>query len=339
LEKVVGSDRPAQKASTLGGARLGAAARAAGTSQIAGPLVALVVAVTVFSLSTSTFWNAGNLSLILQQSEVVGMLALGQTLIVLTGGIDLANGAIMVLGTVVIGRYALHGSALGALALGVVVCAAVGAVSGGIVSRLKLPPFIVTLGLLTMVAAGARLYTHAQTYPVTSQLLTWLGSGPVVGGATITYGVLLWLLVTAVLGYLLSSTAWGVRVYAVGDNSAAARLSGVKVQRVVFSVYVVAAIVYAIAAWAALGRTPSADPSAYQTANLDSITAVVIGGTSLFGGRGGVVGTVIGVLIVSVLQNGLTQAGVDSLYQQEATGALIVAAVALDQLFRRRRTA
>jgi fructose transport system permease protein len=339
LEKVVGSGRPAQKAAPLGGGRLGAAARAAGTSQIAGPLVALVVAVTVFSLSTSTFWNAGNLSLILQQSEVVGMLALGQTLIVLTGGIDLANGAIMVLGTVVIGHYALHGSALVALALGVVVCAAVGAVSGGIVSRLKLPPFIVTLGLLTMVAAAARLYTHSQTYPVTSHLLTWLGSGPVVGGTTITYGVLLWLLVTAVLGYLLSSTAWGVRVYAVGDNSDAARLSGVKVQRVVFSVYVVAAIVYAIAAWAALGRTPSADPSAYQTANLDSITAVVIGGTSLFGGRGGVVGTVIGVLIVSVLQNGLTQAGVDSLYQQEATGALIVAAVALDQLFRRRRTA
>jgi fructose transport system permease protein len=128
-------------------------------------------------------------------------------------------------------------------------------------------------------------------------------------------------------------------VYTVGSSSDVARLTGVKVQRIVFSVYLLAAIVYAVAAWEALGRTPSADPSAYQTANLDSITAVVIGGTSLFGGRGGVVGTVIGALIVSVLQNGLTQAGIDSLYQQVATGALIVAAVALDQLFRRRRAA
>jgi fructose transport system permease protein len=339
LDKVVSNNRPGVQTPPRGAAHLGAVARTALTHQIAGPLVALVVAVTVFSLATSTFWNAGNLSLILQQSEVVGMLALGQTLIVLTAGIDLANGAIMVLGTVVIGRYALHGSPLVALALGAVVCTAVGAVSGGIVARWKLPPFIVTLGLLSMVAAGARLYTHSQSYPVMSHLLTWLGGGPVVSGTTITYGVLLWLLVTAVLGYMLSATAWGVRVYAVGNNSDAARLSGVKVQRVVFSVYVVAAFVYAVAAWEALGRTPSADPSAYQTANLDSITAVVIGGTSLFGGRGGVVGTVIGALIVSVLQNGLTQAGVDSLYQQEATGALIVAAVAVDQLFRRRRTA
>jgi fructose transport system permease protein len=312
-------------------------ARVALTSQLTGPLAALIVAILVFSVTTSTFWNTANFSLILQQSEVIGMLALGQTLIILTAGIDLANGAIMVLGTVVIARYAVHGSALVGLMIGLVVCMAAGALSGGLVARWKLPPFIVTLGLLTVLAAGARLYTASQSYPVTSSLLTWLGQGPTIGGTTITYGVMLWLAASCAVGYALTQTAWGVRVYAVGDNESAARLTGVKVQRVLFSVYVVAAMIYAIAAWEALGRTPSADPSAYQSANLDSITAVVIGGTSLFGGRGGVAGTLVGVLIVTVLQNGLTQAGIDSLYQQVATGALVIAAVAVDQLVRRRR--
>ncbi|MGC3956254.1 MAG: hypothetical protein QM804_18765 [Propionicimonas sp.] len=134
----------------------------------------------------------------------------------------------------------------------------------------------------------------------------------------------------------MSRTAWGTHVYAVGDSPNAAKLNGIKVDRVLLSVYVVAGVVYAIGAWLAMGRTPIADPSAYQTANLDSITAVVIGGTSLFGGRGGVVGTLVGTLIVVVLQNGLTQAGINSLYQQIATGALVVVAVLVDQIIRRK---
>ena len=114
------------------------------------------------------------------------------------------------------------------------------------------------------------------------------------------------------MGYALNETAWGVRVYAIGNSPNAARLNGVNVTRVVFSVYALAGVFYGFAAWQALGRTPIADPSGYQIANLDSITAVVIGGTSLFGGRGGVAGTFVGTLIVVALKNGLTQAGIDS---------------------------
>ncbi|HET6480774.1 MAG TPA: ABC transporter permease [Actinoplanes sp.] len=307
-------------------------------SQIAGPLAALVLAIVIFALTTSTFLNADNLSLIATQSVVVGTLALGQTLIILTAGIDLSNGAIMVLAAVVIGKLATDGNPLLALAAGTAVCLVLGGLNGVLISRFSLPPFIVTLGMLSVLSAVARLYTDSQSYPIDSDLLTVLNRGPTIGGVTITYGVFLWIALTAVLGYALTQTAWGTHVYAVGDNRAAAALTGIKVKRVLLSVYLTAAVVYAFAAWQALGRTPTADPSGYSTANLDSITAVVIGGTSLFGGRGGVVGTFIGALIVTVLANGLTQAGIDSLYQQVATGVLVVVAVAVDHFVRTRQT-
>jgi fructose transport system permease protein len=302
--------------------------------QVAGAAVALVVAIIVFTIGTDTFFTASNFSLMLQQSVVIGTLALGQTLVILTSGIDLANGAIMVLGTVVIAQVALDGNVIVGLLLGMVVCALGGALNGWISAYLKLPPFIVTLGTFTVLTAIARLMTNSQSISIERGVLTVLGQGFSVAGFTVTWGMLLWLAMTGLLTYVLSRTAWGTRVYAVGDAPAAAKLNGVNVRRVLFSVYVVAGLIYAVAAWQSLGRTPIADPSAYQTANLDSITAVVIGGTSLFGGRGGVVGTLVGTLIVVVLQNGLTQAGIDSLYQQVATGTLVIVAVLLDQLVR-----
>jgi fructose transport system permease protein len=303
---------------------------------IAGPLLALVVILIVFSVTTSTFLNPGNLSLIVQQSVVVGTLALGQTLIILVSGIDLANGAIMVLGTVVAGSYlAGGGDPLVAMLLGLVVCVAAASVNGLIVTRFRLPPFIATLGMFTILTAGARLYSQSRSFPINSDLVTILGSGPSIGNLDITYGSLLWVVLTLVLAYALHQTAWGVRLYAIGNSPSAARLNGVNVNGIIFSVYAVAGVFYAFAAWQALGRTPIADPSGYQIANLDSITAVVIGGTSLFGGRGGVFGTFIGALIVVVLKNGLTQAGIDSLYQQIATGFLVILAVGADQYLRR----
>lgn len=306
-------------------------------SQIAGPFLALLIACVVFSVTTRTFLRPENISLIFQQSVVVGTLAIGQTLVILTAGIDLANGAIAVLGMVVIAKFAVGGGdPVVAFLLGLVVCAACGAISGFFVSRIRLPPFIVTLGLLTILAAGARLYTHQTSYTVQPGFLTWLGNGFELGGAFVTYSTLLWLGLALAAHYALTQTAVGRHLFAVGDNSEAARLAGINVRRVLLGVYVLAGLVYAIGAWEALGRIPVADPSGYQTANLDSITAVVIGGTSLFGGRGGVIGTVIGTLIVAVLGNGLTQAGIDSLYQQVAIGMLVILAVAVDQLVRRR---
>ncbi|MDR3496893.1 MAG: ABC transporter permease [Ancalomicrobiaceae bacterium] len=306
---------------------------------VAGPLFALVVIKAVFSLTTTTFLNVGNLSLIFQQSVVIGTLALGQTLIILVAGIDLACAAIMVLATVVIGSVATEGNVALAFVLGAVACVAVAAINGIAVTRFRLPPFIATLGMLTIITAGARLYTNSRSYPISSDWLMLMGSGPASGLVTFSYGSMLWIGLTFLLSYALTQTAWGTHVYAVGSSPSAARLNGIYVDRVIFSVYALAGVFYFLAAWQALGRTPIADPSGYQAANLDSITAVVIGGSSLFGGRGGVAGTFVGTLIVTVLKNGLTQAGIDSLYQQIGTGILVILAVGWDQYFRSGRKA
>lgn len=301
-----------------------------------GSSVALIVAIVVFSILSPRFLTLGNFSLILQQSVVIGILAVAQTLIILTAGIDLSIGAIAVLGTIVLAQASgAVGPALGLL-ITLLVCVALGSLNGGLVTLLRLPPFIVTLGAFTAIVAATRLFAGSQTFPVTDPLLTFLGTSFNIGGFRTTYGVVAMLIVYIVVGYALTQTAWGKHVYAVGGNPIAARLSGVKSNRTILSVYVIAGVIAMIAAWAALGRIPNADPNAYQNANLETITAVVIGGTSLFGGRGGVLGTLIGTLIVGVLRNGLTLAGVDNLYQNIATGILVVAAVAVDQFMRRK---
>ena len=302
-----------------------------------GPTCALALAVVVFSLATNTFFSVDNFSLVVEQSLVVGTLALGQTLVILTAGIDLANAAIMVFGSLLMAKLAANGGGFGALVGGIVLCTVLGAISGGLVTSMRLPPFIVTLGMLTVVAASARIFAAGQSFPVSNGLLGLLGQRfYLFGRIEVTMGMLLAVAMFVLAWYSLSRTAWGRHVYALGNDPEAARLTGIHVNRTLFSVYLLAGIVYGFAAWQAIGRIPNADPNAYQTGNLDSITAVVIGGTSLFGGRGGVVGTLVGALIVSVLRSGLTQAGIDELYQDVATGLLVIAAVALDQLARRR---
>jgi fructose transport system permease protein len=305
---------------------------------VLGPLAALILVCIVFSVLTDNFFSVDNFSLILQQSVVVGTLALGQTIIIITAGIDLANGAIMVLGTLVVAKVATSGGGLDfvALILGFALCAVLGLVSGLLVARLNLPPFIITLGLLTILQAASRLYT-TETVLVKNGPLTFMSNGGFLFGQfQITIGVVLVLVTVGVLHYSLTRTAWGKHVYAVGDNSLAAKRTGINVSRVLISVYVLAGALYALAAWQAFGRSPATSPNAYPTANLDTITAVVIGGTSLFGGRGTVLGSYLGTLIVLALQSGLTQAGIDPLYQNIVTGVLVILAVALDQITRKR---
>src|SRR6478609_4997182 len=303
-----------------------------------GPLVVLLVFCAIFSLSTRTFLALGNLSLVIQQSVIVGTLAIGQTMIILTGGIDLANGAVAVLGTIVAGRMVndAHNPAL-CLLLAIFLCTLVGLGAGGLVSRLMLPPFIVTLGLLGIVTAATRLFSQGGSFPVTDDLLGWTGNSSIVGGTGITHGMVIMLGLYAFVWYLLTQTAWGRHVYAIGNNRAAARLVGIPVENRLLSVYTFAAFLYGIGAWLSLGRIPNADPNALQSANLDSITAVVIGGTSLFGGRGSIWGTLVGTLIVSVLRNGLTLSGFDPLWQDLVTGVLVISAVGIDQISRGRQ--
>jgi len=307
-----------------------------------GPAFVLLLAVLVFTFASDRFLQPANLSLVVQQVMVVGTLGIAQTLIILTAGIDLSVGAIMVLSSIVMAKLGTDQGVPGVLALllGFGVGTACGLVNGLLVTRLRLPPFIVTLGTLNVFFALNLWYSESATIRGTDMpdLLLWTGNTVSVGDTRITYGSILMLVLFAVFAWVLKNTAWGRHVYAVGDDAEAARLAGVRTDRVLLSVYVVAGLICAVAAWMLIGRIASASPQAGGSANLDSITAVVIGGTSLFGGRGLVIGTLFGALIVGVLRNGLTLAGVDVLWQDFAVGVLVITAVAIDQWIRKVRT-
>jgi fructose transport system permease protein len=303
-----------------------------------GPLVALLAAVAIFGASSDRFLRPDNLTVIVEQVMVVGTLAVGQTLVILTGGIDLSNGAIMVFTTILMSKLAVaQGVAVPlAILVGLAAAACLGAVNGLLVTRLRLPPFIVTLGMLNIVLSITLLYSGGSSITRLPDLLLVLGRRLDVAGTLVTYGSLLMVVVFGIAAYVLKQTAWGTHVYAIGNNVEAARLSGIRVNLHLLIVYGLGGLIYGIAGLMLLGRVTVGDPLGGQTANLDSITAVVIGGTSLFGGRGSVLNTLIGALIVGVLRNGLTLVGIDALYQTLATGVLVIVAVAVDQFARRR---
>jgi fructose transport system permease protein len=223
-----------------------------------------------------------------------------------------------------------------AIVAGLAVCAAFGLANGLLVTRISLPPFIVTLGMLNVVFALTHIYSQDQTVTGLPDELTFLGRTFQLGGTAVTYGSVLTIAVFLLFAYLLGSTAWGRHVYALGNSPEVARLTGIRTQRLTIGVYTLAGLVYGIAALLLVSRTGVGDPQAGQTDNLDSITAVVLGGTSLFGGRGLILGTLVGALIVGVFRNGLQLMGVPSIYQTLITGVLVILAVTVDQLSRRR---
>jgi fructose transport system permease protein len=297
--------------------------------------------VVAFAIISPQFLSPTNFSLIAQQVMVVGTLAIGQTLIILTAGIDLSVGAVMVLTSIIMGKLSADLGLPGPVALlvGLGLGGAAGLLNGLLVTRLRLPPFIVTLGTLNIFFA-LNLFVSASATIRGSDMDPFLlltGNTFSVGATRITYGTVLMVAMFAVVAYLLRWTAWGRHVYAVGDDVDAARLAGIRVDRILISVYAAAGVIYAIGAWFLIGRIASASPQAGQTANLDTITAVVIGGTSLFGGRGAIFGALIGAFIVGVARNGLTLAGLDALWQDFAVGVLVIVAVAIDQWIRRVR--
>ncbi|KGN37226.1 ABC transporter permease [Knoellia subterranea] len=303
------------------------------------PLFLLVAAFIGFFIATPTFLTPNSMGILLQQTAIVAALAVGQTLIILTAGIDLSVGAIMVLSMMVMATLAKDDGMPGILALLIGVALAVGAgfLNGLLVTRINLPPFIVTLGTLSIFTAIALLYSGGSSIQAEHlpRLLNFLGEGFGIGEFRITWGIVVVILIYAVMAYVLSQTAWGRYVYAVGDDPESARLSGVPSKRVLLAVYTVAGLVYGLAAWILIGRAGAATPNAVPDANLQSITAVVIGGTSLFGGRGRLIGTLIGALIVQTLQFGLSQMGVDQQWRVLATGILVIVAVAIDQWIRK----
>jgi fructose transport system permease protein len=304
-----------------------------------GPIIALLLAIIFFTAQSARFLTGSNLSLVVQQVMVVGTLAIGQTLIILTAGIDLSNGAVMAFGNIVMTKLAVDSGVnpLLAILLGLLVCAAFGFFNGSLVTGLRLPPFIVTLGTLNIAFALTHIYSEDQTVSGLPSALTFFGNTFAVGQTDITYGTVLMLVLFVAAWYVLRQTAAGRHVYAVGNNPEAARLTGIRTRRLLLGVYTTAGLVYGIAALLLISRTSVGDPQAGQTDNLDSITAVVLGGTSLFGGRGSVIGTLIGALIVGIVRNGLQLMGVRSIYQVLITGILVILAVAVDQIARRRQ--
>jgi fructose transport system permease protein len=303
-----------------------------------GPLIALVLACIFFATQSGQFLEPTNFSLIIQQVMVVGTLAIGQTLIILTAGIDLSCGTAMALGSIVMTKLAVSSDVppLIAILLGVATCAAIGFINGGLVVGLALPPFIVTLGTFSICLALTHIYSKDETISQLPTAMTKLGESFKIGDTAVTYGSLVTLALFAFIWFVLTQTTWGRRIYALGDNPEATRLMGIPVRKQLLMVYVVAGIIYGIAALLLIARTGVGDPNAGQTENLDAITAVVLGGTSLFGGRGTIIGTLIGALIIGVVRNGLVLMGVASQYQILITGILVIVAVSVDQIARKR---
>jgi fructose transport system permease protein len=305
------------------------------------PLVILVLSVAVFTIINPAFAQPRAISLLIQQTAVIAALAAGQTLIILTAGIDLSVGAVSILAAMISAILATEAGVPGWLAIliGLVTGTAGGLFNGFLVSKLKLPPFIGTLGTLSIFTAISLLLSGGASIQGTElpEEMSSSGTRVPLGPLDLNLGVLVVIAIYIAVGYALSQTAWGRHVYAVGDDAEAARLSGIRVSRVLLSVYAVAGLIYGIAAWVLIGRAGAASPNGIVDANLASITAVVIGGTSLFGGRGGVIGTVLGALIVQSFTIGLSLAGMDDQYRILAVGFLVILAVAADQWIRKVR--
>jgi fructose transport system permease protein len=307
------------------------------------PFVVLALGLLLgMAVNPSRFSAASNLSTVLTQVMVTGIVGVGQTLVILTAGIDLSIGVIMVISSVVMGRLAVMDGVpvLFSFPVGLLCGAFFGWLNGTLVTRLKMPPFIVTLGTLSIIGALNTFYSQSETIGMQdiedkAYFLQIMGNQISIGSARIMWGTFLMLAVAAVVWYMLNRTSYGRHVYATGDDPEAARLAGIDTDQVLRSVYILAGLIAAVAGWALIGRVGAISPTAGDNANLDSITAVVIGGTSLFGGRGSIVGTLVGALIVGVFRSAVSLAGLDVLWQEFAIGVLIIIAVALDQWIRR----
>lgn len=308
------------------------------------PLVVLVLSIAVFGITIGgRFFSSYTLTLILQQIAIVGILGAAQTLVILTAGIDLSIGVIMVISAVIMGNCAVtYGlPTLLAVVIGLGAGAACGLLNGLLVAYMKLPPFIVTLGTWNIVMATNFIYSANETIrdadvDVQAPLLHLFGLNFKVGTAVLTFGVIAMVVLVLVLWYVLNHTAWGRHVYAVGDDPEAAKLSGIQTKKVLISVYTLAGLIAAFAAWVSIGRNGSISPSAAVTDyNLQAITATVIGGISLFGGRGSILGTLFGAMIVGVVSMGLNMLGADPQWKVLLTGVLIIGAVAIDQWIRK----
>ncbi len=295
-----------------------------------GIFVAFVALCAVLALAEPSFMTWGNWVNILRQTSINGILAIGMTCVILAKGIDLSVGSLLSVSGIVAASFVTSGSSnnlLLAVFAGLGVGLGLGMVNGLLVARLALPSFVVTLGMLSVARGLTFIFNDGMPIANLSPAFRTIGQGVVLG---VPVPVLILAATFAVFWFVLKYTTFGRYVYAVGGNEKSARTSGIKTRWITFSVYAISGLLAGLAGIILAARTTSALPQAGVAYELDAIAAVVIGGTSLTGGVGSLTGTLIGALIIGVINNGLDLLGVSSYFQQVIKGVIIVAAVLLD---------
>jgi ribose/xylose/arabinose/galactoside ABC-type transport system permease subunit len=296
-----------------------------------GIVFALVIIVIILSILNENFLRFENIINVLRQVSINAILAIGSTFVILTAGIDLSIGSIVALTGMVAANYATtDGNPNIALAIfmGLAVGLLIGLINGIAVAKWKLAPFIVTLGMMAVARGATFVYSDGQPIANLGKPFLFVGGGYVAG---IPVPVLITIVVMIIFLVILYKTRFGRYVYAVGGNQNAARISGIKVNRVLISVYAISGLLAGLAGIILTARVSAGLPQAGQSYELDAIAAVVIGGTSLMGGRGRLWGSLVGALLIGILNNGLDLLNVSSYWQQIVKGCIIVAAVLLDR--------
>ena len=296
-----------------------------------GLLIVFGIICLIISLITPQFLTVSNLTIIVTQVSINALLAFGVTFVIITGGIDLSLGSIVAVTGVTAAMLAHPDSypVLIPIVMGLLAGLLMGAFNGFIITKSKIAPFIVTLGTMTIGRGLALILSDGRPVSNLSDSFNYLGSGTVLG---IPILILIFILVFAVCSIILSKTVLGRYIYAIGGNEQAARASGINIDRVKLSVYSISGLLAGLAGILLASRITTGQPNAGAGFELDAIAAVVIGGTSTAGGRGTMAGTLIGVLLIGVINNGLDLLNVTSYYQQVVMGIIIIGAVVLDSL-------
>ncbi|MFH1851266.1 MAG: ribose ABC transporter permease [Candidatus Neomarinimicrobiota bacterium] len=300
-----------------------------------GTLLGLLILILLFWLLTPHFLTVSNLLNVAQQTAINAIIAVGLTFVIITAGIDLSVGSILAFSGVVLASVLNAGFSIPlAISAGLLVGLVCGTVNGVLIAYGKLPPFISTLGMMSVARGAALMYTNGRPISGFSTEFRFLANGEIF---SIPASIIIMILVYLIAHFILTKTRLGRYTYAIGGNEEAARLSGINVAAYKITVYAICGLLSGLAAVILTARLNSAQPIAGIMYELDAIAATVIGGTSLMGGEGRVMGTLIGALIMGVLRNGLNLLGVSSFLQQTIIGSVIIIAVLVDMTLKRRK--
>ncbi|MCM3633485.1 ABC transporter permease subunit [Paenibacillus camelliae] len=300
-------------------------------TQKLGPLLGLIILIVIVTILNPSFIEPLNILNLLRQVSINALIAFGMTFVILTGGIDLSVGSILALSSAVMANFMVSGwDPIIAIILGCLLGGILGGINGLLITKGRMAPFIATLATMTIFRGLTLVYTNGN--PITGlgnqAAFQFLGRGYLFG---IPVPAITMLIVFAILWIILHKTPFGRKTYAIGGNEKASIISGIKVDRIKIMIYALIGLLSALAGAILTSRLNSAQPTAGTSYELDAIAAVVLGGTSLTGGRGRIVGTLIGALIIAILNNGLNLLGVSSFYQMVVKGIVIAIAVLLDR--------